>query len=60
MSQGNLWAALQQSALVGVERLAVPSVLTTPDVGTPATVQAVQTARMKSMGTSAVLTKPPQ
>lgn len=44
MSQANLWTALQQSALVGAERLAVPAILTTPDVSTPATVQAVQTA----------------
>lgn len=44
MSQANLWTALQQSALVGAERLAVPAILTTPDVSTPATVQAVQMA----------------
>ncbi|MDR2297066.1 MAG: DUF5691 domain-containing protein [Comamonas sp.] len=44
MSQANLWAALQQSALVGADRLAVPAILTTPDVTTPATVQAVQIA----------------
>ena len=54
MSQGNLWAALQQSALVGVERLAVPSVLPTPDVGTPATVQAVQTALQQPAPATAV------
>lgn len=28
MSNANLWAALQQSSLVGAERLAVPSVFT--------------------------------
>lgn len=44
MSQANLWTALQQSALVGAERLVVPAILTTPDVSTPATVQAVQMA----------------
>lgn len=44
MSQANLWTALQQSALVGAERLAVPAILTTADVSTPATVQAVQMA----------------
>ena len=44
MSQANLWTALQQSALVGAERLAVPVILTTPDVSTPASVQAVQMA----------------
>ena len=44
MSQANLWTALQQSALVGAERLAVPAILTTPDVSTPASVQAVQMA----------------
>ena len=44
MSQANLWTALQQSALVGAERLAVPAILTTPDVSTPASVQAVQIA----------------
>lgn len=44
MSQANLWTALQQSALVGAERLAVPAILTTPDVSTPISVQAVQWA----------------
>lgn len=44
MSQANLWTALQQSALVGAERLAVPAILTTPDMSTPASVQAVQVA----------------
>ena len=44
MSQANLWTALQQSALVGAERLAVPAILTTPDTSTPASVQAVQMA----------------
>lgn len=44
MSQANLWTALQQSALVGAERLAVPAILTTPDVSTPISVQAVQIA----------------
>lgn len=44
MSQANLWAALQQSALVGSDRLAVPAILSTPDVSTPATVQTVQMA----------------
>ena len=44
MSQANLWTALQQSALVGAERLAVPAILTTPDAHTPASVQAVQMA----------------
>lgn len=44
MSQANLWTALQQSALVGADRLAVPAILTMADASTPASVQAVQMA----------------
>ena len=53
MSQANLWTALQQSALVGADRLAVPVVLTTPDVSTPATVQAVQLALQQPASSTA-------
>ena len=53
MSQANLWTALQQSALVGADRLAVPAVLTTPDVSTPATVQAVQLALQQPTSSTA-------
>ena len=44
MSQANLWTALQQSSLVGADRLAIPPILLQTDAATPATVQAVQAA----------------
>ena len=53
MSQANLWTALQQSALVGADRLAVPAILTTADAGTPASVQAVQMALQQPAASSA-------
>lgn len=53
MSPANIWTALQQSALVGAERLAVPAILTTPDVSTPATVQAVQLALQQPAASTA-------
>lgn len=53
MNQANLWSALQQSALVGADRLAVPAVLTTADVSTPATVQAVQLALQQPAASTA-------
>lgn len=53
MNQANLWSALQQSALVGSDRLAVPAVLTTADVSTPATVQAVQLALQQPAASTA-------
>ena len=53
MSQASLWAALQQSALVGAERLAVPAILTTPDVSTSATLQAVQLALQQPAASTA-------
>ncbi|MEG0922889.1 MAG: DUF5691 domain-containing protein [Comamonas sp.] len=56
MSQANLWAALQQSSLVGAERLAIPPVLLAADAQTPATVQAVQMAyRQAATSTAAQL-----
>lgn len=51
--QPNLWTALQQSALVGAERLAVPAVLTTADISTPATVQVVQQALQQAAASTA-------
>ena len=53
MNQANLWSALQQSALVGADRLAVPAVLTAADVSTPATVQAVQLALQQPAASTA-------
>ena len=53
MSQANLWTALQQSALVGADRLAVPAILTTADASTPASVQAVQMALQQPATSSA-------
>ena len=53
MSQANLWTALQQSALVGADRLAVPSILTKADASTPASVQAVQMALQQPAASSA-------
>jgi hypothetical protein len=53
MSQTNLWTALQQSALVGADRLAVPVILTTADVSTPVSVQAVQMALQQPATSSA-------
>lgn len=53
MSKANLWAALQQSALVGADRLAVPATLTTPDASTPPTMQAVQIAFQHSASSPA-------
>ena len=54
MSIANLWAALQQSSLVGAERLAVPSVFTSSvDSSAPATQQAVQTALQQPAASSA-------
>ena len=53
MSQANLWTALQQSALVGADRLAVPAILTTVDASTPASVQAVQMALQQPAASSA-------
>ena len=53
MSQANLWTALQQSALVGADRLAVPAILTTADASTPASVQAVQMALQQPAASSA-------
>lgn len=53
MSQANLWTALQQSVLVGVDRLAVPAILTTPTASTPASVLAVQQALQQSAASTA-------
>ena len=53
MSQANLWTALQQSALVGADRLAVPAILTTADASTPTSVQAVQMALQQPAASSA-------
>ena len=53
MSQANLWTALQQSALVGAERLAVPAILTTADASTPASVQTVQIALQQPAASNA-------
>ena len=53
MSQANLWTALQQSALVGADRLAVPAILTTADASTPASVQTVQIALQQPAACSA-------
>ena len=53
MSQANLWTALQQSALVGADRLAVPAILTTADASTPASVQAVQMALQQPAASNA-------
>lgn len=44
MSQANLWAALQQSSLVGADRLAIPPILLQTDSATSTTVQTVQAA----------------
>lgn len=55
MSQANLWAALQQSALVGAERLAVPSIFTQGmDRSAPASQQALQAALLQPADSKAV------
>ncbi len=53
MSQANLWAALQQSSLVGADRLAIPPILLQTDEATPATVQAVQAAYQQPAASTA-------
>ena len=48
MSHANLWAALQQSALVGAERLALPAIFTQGiDRTAPASQQALQAALLQ-------------
>ncbi|MCS4293266.1 hypothetical protein M2375_001483 [Comamonas sp. BIGb0152] len=55
MSQANLWAALQQSALVGVERLAVPAIFSQGmDSNAPASQQALQAALLQPADSKAV------
>ncbi|MEF9963485.1 MAG: DUF5691 domain-containing protein [Comamonas sp.] len=55
MSQANLWAALQQSALVGAERLAVPAIFTQGmDRSAPASQQALQAALLQPADSKAV------
>lgn len=55
MSQANLWAALQQSALVGAERLAVPAIFTQGmDPSAPASQQALQAALLQPADSKAV------
>ncbi|MEJ5153518.1 DUF5691 domain-containing protein [Comamonas sp. MYb396] len=54
MSHANLWAALQQSALGGAERLALPALFTQGiDRTAPASQQALQAALMQPAGSQA-------
>ncbi|MEX8193494.1 DUF5691 domain-containing protein [Comamonas guangdongensis] len=51
MSSAQIWAALQQSAMVGVDRLPLPQIFTQGADGTaPASQQALQTALAVSVG----------
>ena len=54
MSSAQIWAALQQSAMVGVDRLPVPQIFTQGAGGTePASQQALQAALAASVGSEA-------
>lgn len=54
MSSANLWAALQQSSLVGADRLAVPAVLTAQvDAAASAGLQAMQAAWLQPAASTA-------
>ncbi|MDR2328575.1 MAG: DUF5691 domain-containing protein [Comamonas sp.] len=55
MSHANLWAALQQSALVGAERLALPAIFSQGiDRTAPASQQALQAALLQPADSKAV------